>query len=215
MRKKMRGLLSLGIAAIVLASCSTSNEVVSSGIFQKRKHTGGIFIKPRGAEKTDEQVAVVEKKKPVSKEVVAETKAVAQVEETQVAAVAQQEEAAVASTQGVDRAEVAETREDAPKAEKRETTSEKAVTSAEKREVRKALKKEVKHQKNKKTSGASDDGAMFILAIIFAILIPPLGVLIYTAPDIDWLKVLICLLLTFLFFLPGMIYALLVVFGVI
>ncbi|NQY10290.1 MAG: YqaE/Pmp3 family membrane protein [Flavobacteriales bacterium] len=54
---------------------------------------------------------------------------------------------------------------------------------------------------------------MFILAVICAILLPPLGVGIYT--NIDWMKVLICFLLTLLFFLPGMIYALLVVFDVI
>lgn len=60
-------------------------------------------------------------------------------------------------------------------------------------------------------SGRADD--MFILAVIFAILIPPIGVAIHT--NIDWMKVLICLLLTLLFFLPGMIYALLVVFDAI
>ena len=65
---------------------------------------------------------------------------------------------------------------------------------------------------NNSSKGAQAD-TMFILAVVFAILIPFVGVAIYT--NIDWKKTLIALLLTLLFFLPGMIYALLVVFDMI
>ena len=54
-------------------------------------------------------------------------------------------------------------------------------------------------------SGRSSNGVPFWLIVICAIIIPPLGVaLMYGIVDKFW----ICLLLTFLFFLPGMIYAL-------
>ena len=74
-------------------------------------------------------------------------------------------------------------------------------------------KKKVKQLVKKNSNVPAGGDAMFILAVILAILLPPLGVLVYT--NIDWMKVLICLLLCLLFFLPGMIYALLVVFDVI
>jgi len=80
--------------------------------------------------------------------------------------------------------------------------------SDDRNELKNQLKQTKKNNKNRGKGNSNDE--MFILAVILAILIPPLGVLIYT--NIDWMKVLICLLLTVLFFLPGMIYALLVVF---
>ena len=67
-------------------------------------------------------------------------------------------------------------------------------------------------KKTKVRQGYNAD-AIFVLAVIFAILLPPLGVGIYT--NIDWMKVLIAFLLTLLGVLPGVIYALLVVFDVI
>lgn len=61
-----------------------------------------------------------------------------------------------------------------------------------------------------KDNTTSDD--MFILALIFAILIPPVGVAIYEGITT---RFWISLLLTLLFFLPGMIYSILVVVGAI
>lgn len=49
-----------------------------------------------------------------------------------------------------------------------------------------------------------------ILGVILSIIFPPLGVFIYTGFDIR--KTLIALLLTILFWLPGLVYALLVIF---
>jgi uncharacterized membrane protein YqaE (UPF0057 family) len=73
------------------------------------------------------------------------------------------------------------------------------------REIRKILKE---HRANKMAGKESDDQ---ILAIIFAILIPPLGVYLYEKKITT--KFWISLLLTLLFWLPGAIYALLVVTG--
>ena len=49
-----------------------------------------------------------------------------------------------------------------------------------------------------------------ILGIILSIIFPPLGVLIYTGFDVK--KTLIALILTLLFWVPGLVYALLVIF---
>ncbi len=73
------------------------------------------------------------------------------------------------------------------------------------REVRKILKE---YRANRKAGKESDNQ---ILAIIFAILIPFVGVLIYQGKITT--KFWIALLLTLIFWLPGAIYALLVVTG--
>jgi uncharacterized membrane protein YqaE (UPF0057 family) len=213
MRKMIKNLLCLCITAVVLASCGTSNNVVNHGIFQKRKHTSGIFIKTRGTAKT-EDVAVAEK--PVAKKqavIAAEPVRTAAVEavETEETSVAENTVAAVETPARVSDAVVASEEAATPAAHK--SAAQAPVVNTERQsegEIRKSLKMDVKKHKKQSGQGNSDD--MFILAVIFAILIPPIGVLIYT--NIDWLKVLICLLLTLLFFLPGMIYALLVVFDV-
>ena len=63
-----------------------------------------------------------------------------------------------------------------------------------------------------RANGKADTSDNNILAIIFAILIPPVGVLIYQNGKITT-KFWISLLLTLLFWLPGAIYSLLVVTG--
>jgi len=78
------------------------------------------------------------------------------------------------------------------------------------KEIRPAVKKALKNLPETK-KGLADDNQL--IAAIVAIFIPFLGVLIYegTITSHFWIS----LLLTLLFFLPGMIYALLVIFGAI
>lgn len=71
-------------------------------------------------------------------------------------------------------------------------------------------KKAVKEWKAAKAAGAASDDQ--VLAIIFAILIPPVGVLIKEKGHVTN-KFWISLLLTLIFWLPGAIYSLLVVTG--
>ncbi len=71
----------------------------------------------------------------------------------------------------------------------------------ERREMRKALRQ---HVKELRKENASDNA---VLLIILAILIPPLAMFLYDGlSDRFWIS----LLLTLLFFLPGMIYTLIV-----
>ena len=73
------------------------------------------------------------------------------------------------------------------------------------KEIRMAMKE---YRANRRAGKESEDN---ILAIVFAILIPPLGVYLYEKKITT--KFWISLLLTLLFWLPGAIYALLVVTG--
>lgn len=86
----------------------------------------------------------------------------------------------------------------------------KALSKAEKRERFKKVKASIKQYKKEKKEGkAADSDNNNILAIVFAILIPPVGVLIHEGHVNN--KFWIDLLLTLLFFIPGLVYALIVV----
>ena len=74
----------------------------------------------------------------------------------------------------------------------------------------KDAKKELKEYKKQQRNGAAADDSK-ILLIILAILLPPLAV--YLHQDEINTKFWICLLLTLLFWIPGVIYALLVILG--
>lgn len=87
--------------------------------------------------------------------------------------------------------------------------AEKELTKKEKREMRKNLKHQIKDAvKNAKAQGASDD---LLLLIILAILLPPLAMFIYEdgATGRFWIS----LLLTLIFYLPGLIYTLVIILG--
>lgn len=87
--------------------------------------------------------------------------------------------------------------------------AQKEMTRKEKREMRKAVKEQIRDAvKNAKKQGASDD---LLLLIILAILLPPLAMFIYEdgATGRFWIS----LLLTLLFYLPGLIYTLVVILG--
>ncbi|MBM3444399.1 MAG: YqaE/Pmp3 family membrane protein [Bacteroidetes bacterium] len=73
-----------------------------------------------------------------------------------------------------------------------------------------AVNRAVQQYRDQLKDGESIDSNK-LLAIIFAILIPPIGVVIFENKVTT--KFWISLLLTLIFFLPGMIYSLLVVTG--
>lgn len=206
---------------IVLGSCGSSNNVVSNKLISKRKYSKGFHINKKGDyQKSNEDVAKNENAKKIDRKKFSERTKSSNLEQ-EVSIIESSEPAAVnrvveesaftvgtaAPIDGLYSNEVTENES----VSVQDFDAADAVIKREqsKKDMRKSLRKKVK---DSKSSGWGAD-AMFILAVILAIFIPPLGVLIYT--NIDWMKVLIALLLTFLFVLPGMIYALLVVFDVI
>ncbi len=84
------------------------------------------------------------------------------------------------------------------------------LSKAEKREKIKELKKELKGFKAAKKAGNAPS-TNTVLLVILAILLPPLAV--YLHEGVINKRFWISLLLTLLFFVPGVIYALVVVLG--
>lgn len=59
---KLKSILAVLSATVILASCGTSNSVVNNGVIQKRKYNKGFFVKSKSHLKTDgEDVAKTEK----------------------------------------------------------------------------------------------------------------------------------------------------------
>ena len=85
------------------------------------------------------------------------------------------------------------------------------LSKAEKKQRLKEVKKEINHFKALKKKGMDADDRT-ILLVILAILLPPLAVYLHQGTINN--KFWISLILTLLFWAPGVIYALLVVLGV-
>lgn len=86
------------------------------------------------------------------------------------------------------------------------------LSKKEKKQRLKEVKKQLKLFKANKAAGKADDEET-ILLVLLAILLPPLAV--YLHQDAINTKFWISLVLTLLFWVPGIIYALLVVLGVV
>ena len=205
--------------ALILGSCATSNDVVSNRLISKRKYTKGFFVKKNGATKSKGDVKEIElaesndaKSNRVNYRSVSTPNHTAEAKATPVE---------VTSADVVGNSDVASIDDDmsavvnsnSTRSYESEVTETAVAADIEvTKEQKKDLKKELKKERKENNSSSSDD-AYFILIVILTILIPPLGVGVYT--NIDWVKVLISLILTILFYLPGLIYSLLVVFDVI
>jgi len=205
-------LLIAGIsAAILVTGCGVTQDGFSSNSLQKRKYTKGFYISKRshlkakdensknealiGKDQAPEEVAVILKKREVKQTSGSEYVVVRQKEDVR--------------TTATERVETPKTTQETlvAKEERNVSTAENSsvrISHDQKKEVKLLLKKQ-KHESG--SSGLADD--MQILCIILCFFIPPLAVGIWT--NIDWTKVLISLLLTLLFFIPGVIYSILVV----
>ena len=204
------------LTALVLGSCAASNEVTNGGMLQKRKFNKGVYwngnanVKVSTSIIENEEFEIFKKEYRKSKEYAESTTLHSEVKNSEIF-----ESADVAS------ADNSFSVNENTVGSNLQNTSAKinnvAILAAKPTESEAKLPEE-NHQLTKlkrknssdQISGSNTDG-MFILAVIFAVIIPPIGVAIYT--NIDWMKVLIALLLWILFILPGIIYALLVVFG--
>ncbi|MBC6994013.1 YqaE/Pmp3 family membrane protein [Lewinella lacunae] len=89
------------------------------------------------------------------------------------------------------------------------------MTPAERRAHKKAQKQDLRdalrQYKQDVKNGTQDADTNTLLLVILAILLPPVAVLVHQGELNS--KFWIALILTLLFYLPGLIYALLVIFG--
>lgn len=195
----------VAVFALVFSSCSTSESVVNNGFLQKRKYNKGFHKSIKKNNKTqdvkNEEVLVFNNETNVEKtERVSIEKETLEVEKTTPVAIENNsiEEVAEVTVQ-----ENTISTEEAPVKEHKAV--EKLAQKVAK--VKSKVNKDSIINNSSNTSNTTDD--MMILLIILAILLPFVAVGIYT--DWDVTKVLIALLLSLLFWLPGIIYALLVI----
>ncbi len=87
----------------------------------------------------------------------------------------------------------------------------KSLSKQERKERVKDAKTELKQYKKDKKAGKAEPSTNTLLLVILAILLPPLAVFLHEG-EINS-KFWIDLVLTLLFYLPGLIYALIVIFG--
>jgi uncharacterized membrane protein YqaE (UPF0057 family) len=199
------------LAAFIVSSCSTSNDVVSNRKIQKRKYTKGFHVSDKNMSASlkgnKEEKTVVFKAEEDNNKVENITASIESVNNKNTIV----EE----NTNAIPVVVVSEITEEANVASENIeltndgdlTEKEEALTFVSKKDV----KTKTKISKKENNSNSSD--GMLILLVILAFIIPFVAVGIKT--DWDLMKVLICLLLSILLWLPGVIYALLIVLDVI
>ena len=84
------------------------------------------------------------------------------------------------------------------------------MTRKEKRAMKKKMKKELKAKLKEAKKAKRDADTDTLLLVIIGILLPPLAVFLVDGAST---RFLISILLTLLFWLPGIIYAMIVIFG--
>ncbi len=208
--KSMRTLLSL-MLAIIITSCSTSNDVVSNRSIQKRKYNSGFYFafnKKISNKKNDTADNIVDTKDVDEALQVNETK------ETSPQAFEKIEINEVSATANFDELIPEEDYNSSSKEIKQERKERGALfPNLSNKNISLNFTKPVQTQKNIESNNSSSGGDMFILLVILCFFLPWLSVGLYT--DWDVMLTVVSLLLWFLFWLPGVIFGLLVLFDVV
>jgi len=203
MKNKVRSLL-IVLIGVLTFSCSTSNDVAGKFGIQKRKYTKGFSIsknkKYNLSKPTKNQEILVNNNGNTNK-----------VETVELNNTTKNVETNVTSSQNEPVARIIETNDLSTLAPIQKTSTQSNTFSFKEtiksKAIKNIIKKKVKKSVDKiKSTPTSDDE---ILYYILAILIPFVAVGLVT--DWDITKVLICLLLTLLCYIPGLIYALITV----
>jgi uncharacterized membrane protein YqaE (UPF0057 family) len=212
------------LGMLVLGACSTSNEVVGGGIFQKRKYTGGVYwdrtekIKSSN-EKTEEEFDIFRINEDSQKKYVSSTTIYN--EDRMVAS----SDDAILDVSSKDK-ELIELSSDA---KSEGSTSAASTVSTEKSSSTDAKtdQKKSKILVKKKSAPAPGGDVNTVLLVILAILIPPLAVFLFEGASTRfWIDLILALIgwgigfwllggLGWICGILAIIYALLIVLGVI
>jgi uncharacterized membrane protein YqaE (UPF0057 family) len=213
------------LGTLVLGACSTSNEVVGGGIFQKRKYTGGVYwdrterVKTTKAEKEEEEFDIFRINEESQKKYVSSTTIY---NEDRVVASSVDATPAFDSKKSV----LIEATAVGSNSEKAASTSTVEVNK-ETKDQTKADQNKSKELTKKKTSKAPAGDVNTILLVILAIIIPPLAVFLFEGSSSRfWIDLILALIgwgvgfwllggLGWICGLAAIIYALLIVLGVI
>ncbi len=206
---KKSNIIGVVLSVFVLASCATSSDVVDGGLFQKRKYNKGWHFNKKSKielnSSVENNLAIANEKDVDNSSIVSVVKT-----ETGVAYV----EPTVINADKYDLESSNTIVEPSPVINVENSDAELIETVlGSRKEVKKTLRSNLVFGLSDNTSNTSDTNSdAVILLIILAILLPPLAVGLYEGLSTRfWID----LLLTLLFFLPGIVYALLIVMGVI
>jgi len=215
----MKKVLSIGLGLFFLASCSTSSDVASNKLFQKRKYKKGWNVNSARTieekSKGSEEVAYVEeavKENDVESSAQNQT-TVTESESNSTFSPENSSESFNTSSNEVETKSLFTEKSVDTKSMETINSNESFGSSQEDLfvdEVENNVNNdetEVSTESNDNSS-SSDSGVALILLVILAILLPPLAVAIAAGIGTEFL---ISLLLTLLFWVPGVIYALFVV----
>ena len=211
----MKKLLSFLILSAILVSCGTSNSVVNDGLFQKRKYTSGWFIKKnKNVEKKSsnkEGLAFQDKvnlEKPKNEKIIVKNDDKA-LEKTKVIADNKESSLQIVKKKETNKKEKQSDFKNAKSITKTNTKNKQDLTINTFGNEKEDLKTESKSENN---SNSSSSDVALILLVILCFILPPLAVWLASS---DTTQLIISIILTLLFWLPGIIHALLVVLGVI
>jgi len=202
----MKKVLSFVLGLIILASCSTSSDVASNKIFQKRKYKKGWHV--NSTRNVEEKTKVIQSDEIVeSKSIETKEEITYEQEVTSSAAVAQ--ENVLTETADVVNAEesikskvVFQSREQLVVASEISNPIVEGVVSSIEKDV-------FTQNKNEKNKEDSSDDDMLILLYVLSVLIPFVAVGIVTDWDLE--TVLINILLSILCYIPGVIHAFIII----
>lgn len=202
----MKKVLSFVLGLMILASCSTSSDVASNKLFQKRKYKKGWHV--NSTRNVEEKTKVIQSDEIVeSKSIETKEEITYEQEVTSSAAVAQ--ENVLTETADVVNAEesikskvVFQSREQLVVASEISNPIVEGVVSSIEKDV-------FTQNKNEKNKEDSSDDDMLILLYVLAVLIPFVAVGIVTDWDLE--TVLINILLSILCYIPGVIHAFIII----
>lgn len=206
--------MAAAMGALFLISCQSSSDLTSSSILKKRRYTKGYHwnVKSPHLDKSREVRASATEEAPR----LAERETQSHVIDTEVAVASVEREAPVIEERVVEQPASESTADAWTRAvEKNPATQDQPETRAiNERTESPRTQSGMRMPRGPAAVGtpvaATPSGGSMVLYIILAILIPPLAVgLLYGISTEFWIS----LILTILFFIPGMIYSLIVVLG--
>ena len=196
--------------ALILGSCRSSNNVVSNGLIQKRKYKKGFFFKSN----TDLRVVRENAKEKNSVVVNGEN---IEIYDGLSANISPSQDLNTSLALGKERQATKDLiplriEDVSIQRNSKETNSPQFISNTKtKNEVRTSSREKIEQRRKIDSNSTSADDRL-ILLVILAILIPPLAVFLARGIGTEfWIS----LILTLLFYFPGMIYSLLVVLDVI
>lgn len=196
--------------ALILGSCGSSNNVVSNGLIQKRKYKKGFFFK------SNKDLRVVRENAEEKNSIVVNGENI-EIYDGLSADISPSQDLNTSLALGK---EIQATKDLIPlgmgevsiQSKLKETNSPQFISNTKtKNEVRTSSREKIEQRRKIDSNSTSADDRL-ILLVILAILIPPLAVFLARGIGTEfWIS----LILTLLFYFPGMIYSLLVVLDVI